>query len=206
MNGYRFFLERVLTPTGMMLLVTDEQERLRALDWEDHEVRMHRLLRLHYGVELTRLEANARVSNARRAVEAYYGGAFSAIDTLHVKTGGTAFQREVWTALRAIPVGETTTYGRLAALLGRPKAMRAVGMANGANPVGVVVPCHRVIGANATLTGYGGGIARKRWLLEHEGVALRECRRAAHQAAGQAGFGRDRHGLPRHVPARRCRG
>jgi O-6-methylguanine DNA methyltransferase len=88
------------------------------------------------------------------------------------------FQREVWTALRAIPVGETTTYGRLAALLGRPKARRAVGMANGANPVGVVVPCHRVIGANATLTGYRGGIARKRWLLEHEGVALRECRRA----------------------------
>jgi methylated-DNA-[protein]-cysteine S-methyltransferase len=131
MNGYRFFLERVPTPTGMMLLVTDEQERLRALDWEDHEVRMHRLLRLHYGARLTRLETNARVSNARRAVEAYYDGAFSAIDTLHVKTGGTEFQREVWTALRAIPVGETTTYGRLAALLGRSKAMRAVGMANG---------------------------------------------------------------------------
>jgi methylated-DNA-[protein]-cysteine S-methyltransferase len=171
MNGYRFFLERVPTPTGMMLLVADEQERLRALDWEDHEVRMYRLLRLHYGAGLTRLEANARVSNARRAVEAYYGGAFSAIDTLDVKTAGTDFQREVWTALRAIPVGETTTYGRLAALLGRPKAMRAVGMANCANPVGVVVPCHRVIGANASLTGYGGGIARKHWLLEHEGAA-----------------------------------
>jgi methylated-DNA-[protein]-cysteine S-methyltransferase len=136
MNDYRFFVERVPTPSGTMLLVTDEQERLRALDWEDHEVRMHRLLRLHYGVQLTRLEANARVSNARRAVEAYYGGAVSAIDILHVKTGGTDFQREVWTALRAIPVGETTTYGRLAALLGRPKARRAVGMANGANPSG----------------------------------------------------------------------
>jgi methylated-DNA-[protein]-cysteine S-methyltransferase len=143
MNGYHFFLERVPTPTGMMLLVTDEQERLRALDWEDHEVRMYRLLRLHYDAGLTRLEANARVSNARRAVEAYYGGAFSAVDSLHVKTGGTEFQREVWTALRAIPVGEATTYGRLAALLG----------------------------ANASLTGYGGGIARKRWLLEHEGAA-----------------------------------
>jgi methylated-DNA-[protein]-cysteine S-methyltransferase len=131
MNDYRFFVERVPTPSGTMLLVTDEQERLRALDWEDHEVRMHRLLRLHYGVQLTRLEANARVSNARRAVEAYYGGAVSAIDILHVKTGGTDFQREVWTALRAIPVGETTTYGRLAALLGRPKARRAVGMAMG---------------------------------------------------------------------------
>jgi methylated-DNA-[protein]-cysteine S-methyltransferase len=187
MNDYRFFLERVPTPTGMMLLVTDEQERLRALDWEDHEVRMHRLLRLHYGTGLTRLKANARASNARRAVEAYYGGAFSAIDTLHVKTGGTGFQREVWTALRAIPVGETTTYGRLAALLGRPRAMRAVGMANGANPVGVVVPCHRVIGANASLTGYGGGIERKRWLLEHERAALGEYRCAARKAAGQAG-------------------
>jgi methylated-DNA-[protein]-cysteine S-methyltransferase len=182
MNDYRFYLERVPTPTGMMLLVTDEQERLRALDWEYHEARIHRLLRLHYGAGLTRLEANARVSNARRAVEAYYGGAVSAIDTLRVKTGGTCFQREVWTALRAIPVGETTTYGRLAALLGRPKAMRAVGMANGAN-----VPCHRVIGANATLTGYGGGIARKRWLLEHERAAPRECLCAARTAAGQVG-------------------
>lgn len=171
MNDYRFFIEHLPTPTGAMLLLTDEQERLRALDWEDHEARLRRLLRLHYGTGRTLLEASPRISNARRAVEAYYAGELSAIDALEVKTGGTAFQRETWTALRAIPVGEITTYGRLAALLGRPKAVRAVGLANGANPVAVVVPCHRVIGANAALVGYGGGIQRKRWLLEHEGAA-----------------------------------
>jgi methylated-DNA-[protein]-cysteine S-methyltransferase len=172
MNGYRFFIERVPTPTGTMLLVTDEQDVLRALDWEDYEPRMHRLLRLHYGEGRTRLEANPQTSTARRALEAYYAGTLSVLDTVRVQTGGTAFQREVWAALRTIPAGTTTTYGRLAAQLGRPKAMRAVGMANGANPIGIVVPCHRVIGADASLTGYGGGIARKRWLLAHEGVRI----------------------------------
>ncbi len=80
-------------------------------------------------------------------------------------------QRSVWAALRAIPAGETRSYGALAAEIERPAAVRAVGLANGANPVGVVVPCHRVIGANASLTGYAGGIERKRWLLSHEGVS-----------------------------------
>jgi methylated-DNA-[protein]-cysteine S-methyltransferase len=82
----------------------------------------------------------------------------------------TPFQREVWTALRTIPVGTTVSYRALAGRLNRPQAMRAVGMANNANPTGVVVPCHRVIGADGSLTGYGGGLPRKRWLLEHEGV------------------------------------
>lgn len=172
MNGHRFFIEHVPTPTGAMLLVTDEQDVLRALDWEDYEPRMHRLLRLHYGEGRVRLEANPRASTARRALEAYYAGVLSVLDTLRVQTGGTAFQREVWAALRSIQVGTTTTYGSLAAQLGRPKAMRAVGMANGANPIGIVVPCHRVIGADASLTGYGGGIARKHWLLAHEGVTI----------------------------------
>jgi methylated-DNA-[protein]-cysteine S-methyltransferase len=96
----------------------------------------------------------------------------TAINSLPVKTEGTAFQRSVWAALRTIPTGKTTTYGRLAVGVGRPKAVRAVGMANGANPISVIVPCHRVIGADATLTGYGGGLERKGWLLRHEGV---EC-------------------------------
>jgi methylated-DNA-[protein]-cysteine S-methyltransferase len=93
-------------------------------------------------------------------------------DNLPVKTGGTAFQREVWAALRAIPAGQTVSYGAMASRLDRPKTTRAVGVAIGANPVGVVVPCHRVIGADASLRGYGGGLKRKRWLLEHEGVRL----------------------------------
>jgi methylated-DNA-[protein]-cysteine S-methyltransferase len=91
-----------------------------------------------------------------------------AIDAVDVRTGGTDFQRRVWAALRRIPAGTTTSYGRLAAAIGSPSACRAVGLANGANPIGIVVPCHRVIGADKTLTGYGGGIDRKRWLLDHE--------------------------------------
>ena len=89
---------------------------------------------------------------------------------LPVETGGTEFQREVWRALRAIPAGETRSYGALASSIGRASAVRAVGLANGANPIGVVVPCHRVIGQNGALTGYAGGIERKRWLLAHEGT------------------------------------
>jgi methylated-DNA-[protein]-cysteine S-methyltransferase len=176
MDNHRFFVERVATPTGPMLLLTDARESLRALDWEDHEARMRRLLRLHYGDGDVRLEPRAETSKARRALEAYFGGALSALDALEVETGGTAFQREVWAALRAIRVGETTSYGRLAASIGRPKAVRAVGMANGANPIGIVVPCHRVIGADDSLTGYGGGLERKRWLLRHEGAAPRQSR------------------------------
>src|ERR1700736_2299279 len=110
-------------------------------------------------------------------------GDLSAIDKVPVKTGGTAFQREVWAALRTIPAGKTVSYGALAAQLERPKAVRAVGLATGANPVGVVVPCHRVIGANASLTGYGGGLQRKRWLLEHEGVVLKPASRRRLMAA-----------------------
>jgi methylated-DNA-[protein]-cysteine S-methyltransferase len=171
MNDHRFFLERLQTPTGAMLIVTDEEDALRALDWEDYETRMQRLLRLHYGEGRARVEAAARASEATRAIEAYFGGDLPAVDRLLVKTGGTQFQREVWAALRAIPVGQTTSYGRLAVRLGRPAAMRAVGLANGSNPIAIVVPCHRVIGADGALTGYAGGVERKRWLLDHEGAA-----------------------------------
>ena len=165
----RFFIETFAAPTGTMVLLTDAQEHVRALDWTDYAPRMHRLLRLHYGT--VGLEAKSTVSKARRAVEAYHDGNLTAIDELPVRTGGTPFQRSVWAALRTISAGETMTYGDLAVTLGRPKAMRAVGMANGGNPIGVIVPCHRVIGANGSLIGYGGGMARKRWLLRHENAA-----------------------------------
>jgi methylated-DNA-[protein]-cysteine S-methyltransferase len=92
-----------------------------------------------------------------------------------VRTGGTAFQRKVWHALTTIPVGETRSYGQLAAQIGAPSAVRAVGLANGANPIGVVIPCHRVIGADGSLTGFGGGLPRKRWLLKHEGAAFKDA-------------------------------
>jgi methylated-DNA-[protein]-cysteine S-methyltransferase len=164
----RLFVETFATPIGTMLLLTDEAAQVCAVDWEDYAPRMHQLLRLQLGE--VQLQPNAATSPARRAIEAYFGGDLGAIDTLPVRTGGTAFQREVWAALRTIPLGQTTTYGSLAVRLGRPKAVRAVGAANGANPVSLIVPCHRVIGADATLTGYGGGLERKRWLLRHEGV------------------------------------
>jgi methylated-DNA-[protein]-cysteine S-methyltransferase len=163
-------LDRIATPVGEVLLVTDGEGAVRALDFADYEARMTRLLARHApGATLVGGRAPETV---RRAVEAWFGGDLTALDGLTVKTGGTAFQRTVWAALRAIPAGETRSYGQLAAAIGAPRAVRAAGLANGQNPVAVIVPCHRVIGANGTLTGYAGGLERKRWLLKHEGVAI----------------------------------
>lgn len=167
-----FILDRMKTPIGIMLIVADEDGNLRALDWAGFETRLHRLLALHYGPGAAQLRDGNASSIIKNALEAYFSGALTAIDALSVKTGGTAFQREVWAALRRIRPGETWSYGRLAKEIGRPDAVRAVGLANGANPIGLVVPCHRVIGANAKLTGYAGGLERKRWLLQHEGADL----------------------------------
>ncbi len=164
--------ELIPTPVGVIVLLTDARGRIRALDWDDHEARMQRLLRLHYGRDGVTLSDDGGPSAARRALEAYFAGAFTALDNLEVETAGTPFQRAVWAALRRIPAGQTLSYGALAARIGKPAAVRAVGLANGSNPIGVVVPCHRVIGANGALTGYGGGLPRKRWLLEHEGARL----------------------------------
>lgn len=161
-------MDRAPTPIGLMLVVCDEAGCLRALDWEEYEQRMLRLLRLHYGVNGYVLEPASDPFGRTTAMRTYLGGDVSVIDALPVATAGTPFQREVWRALRDIPAGSTTSYGQLAQRIGRPKAVRAVGMANGANPIGVVVPCHRVVGANASLTGYGGGLERKQWLLDHE--------------------------------------
>lgn len=159
-------LDRIATPVGEVLLVTDGEGAVRALDFADYEDRMSRLLARHApGAVVVEGRAPDRV---RRAVEAWFGGDLTALDGLTVKTGGTAFQRTVWAALRDIPAGETRSYGQLAAAIGSPKAVRAAGLANGQNPIAVIVPCHRVIGANGTLTGYAGGLERKRWLLDHE--------------------------------------
>jgi methylated-DNA-[protein]-cysteine S-methyltransferase len=183
MQDQTFSLERIDTPTGPMLIVTDEAHRLRALDWEDHEPRMQRLLQRHYGANTIQLRAASQPSAAQRALEAYFEGDMDAIAGLPTATSGTDFQRMVWDALRRIPVGHTVSYGTLAAQIGRPTAPRAVGLANGANPIAIVVPCHRVIGANAALTGYGGGLERKRWLLAHE----RACVPSRHDAQLELG-------------------
>ena len=161
-------VEQLSSPLGPMLLLSDDQQTLRMLDWVDCQERMDRLLRRQYGLGRARTVPGARRTAARDAMEAYFDGDLTAIDRLPVANGGTDFQRQVWAALRTIPAGQTCSYGQLAAAIARPKAVRALGLANGANPIGIVVPCHRVIGANAALTGYGSGIARKRWLLDHE--------------------------------------
>lgn len=105
-----------------------------------------------------------------RAFDAYFAGDIAAIDALEAAPSGTEFQRAVWAELRRIRAGTTISYSQLAVRIGRPDAVRAVGTANGANPVPIVIPCHRVIGANGSLVGYGGGLEMKRWLLAHEGL------------------------------------
>ncbi len=165
-----FRLDRLETPIGVALLVTDADGVLRALDWEDYTPRMKELLRLHYG-SVTLNEARAP-REMRAALTAYFKGDLASLATIAWRVAGTPFQQKVWSALAKIPAGRTLSYGALAAKLGRPTAMRAVGHANGSNPISVVVPCHRLIGADGSLVKYGGGLERKRWLLRHEGVAV----------------------------------
>ena len=163
-------LDRMTTPLGEGLLVTDANGYLRAFDWTTHETRLTTLLRRQNPpADLVGGTAPAAV---RAELDAYFAGDLTALGRIAWRTGGTAFQRQVWTALCTIPAGETLTYKGLAERIGRPKAIRAVGLANGSNPVSIVVPCHRVIGANGKLTGYGGGLDRKHWLLSHEGAAF----------------------------------
>ncbi len=165
-------IDRIPTPIGEMVIIADRDGNLRAVDWTDHDPRAENSLRLHYGPQNGKagftLTPAHNPGGLSRAISNYFAGDLTAIDSLPTKTNGTPFQREVWQALREIPVGTTTSYGELAKHIGRPKAVRAVGLANGSNPVSVVVPCHRVIGSNGSLTGYGGGLNRKRWLLDHE--------------------------------------
>jgi methylated-DNA-[protein]-cysteine S-methyltransferase len=106
-------------------------------------------------------------ADAREQLRAYFAGELTRFE-LNLAPHGTPFQSRVWSALQAIPYAQTTTYGALAKHLGDPRAVRAVGLANGRNPIAIVIPCHRVIGADGGLTGYGGGLHRKQWLLAHE--------------------------------------
>jgi methylated-DNA-[protein]-cysteine S-methyltransferase len=157
-------IDHLETPIGRLAIVADEHGRLHVVGFTDGHARVEN--------ELAREPAkSAKDPNGlTSALAAYFAGELAAIDGLPVAFDGTEFQRSVWRALTHIPCGETRSYGDVARQIGNPKAVRAVGLANGKNPVGIVVPCHRVIGANGTLTGYGGGIERKRWLLRHEGV------------------------------------
>jgi methylated-DNA-[protein]-cysteine S-methyltransferase len=167
------FLDRLETPIGVLNVVADAPGRLRATEWVEDEAALHRGLRRQFGADGYALEPRreGKPFGLVGAIARYFAGDLGALDEIPVETGGTPFQRAVWSALRGIPCGSTTTYSELARAIGRPVAVRAVGMAHGANPVPVVVPCHRVVGADGTLTGYGGGLDRKRWLLSHEAAA-----------------------------------
>lgn len=163
-------LGQLSSPVGTIHFATDEGEALRALIFGDDQALIADLLRRRYGTVPT--SPTAEPGPIGRALQRYFDGDLSAITGVRTASSGTPFQCSVWAALSEIPAGTTVSYGAIATKIGRPNAVRAVGMANGANPIGLVVPCHRVIGADGTLTGYGGGIERKRWLLAHEGVAV----------------------------------
>lgn len=172
------------SPIGAVLLGWDGQERLRVLYFEDSEDRMRRQLRRPYGA--IPMEEKRVPAALAAAVGSYFDGDHKAFEAVALAPAGTPFQRRVWTLLLAIPSGETRTYRQMAEVMGRPEAQRAVGFANGANPISVAIPCHRLIGSNGTLTGYGGGLDRKKWLLAHEGVeTVSSGARINNRAAGR---------------------
>lgn len=162
-------IDKIDFKMGQILIVSDG-EKLCALDFAGYESRMMRLLEKRYGSVHFIETPNPQGFSDR--IRSYLAGEFSSVDEMPVSTGGTAFQQQVWFALRSIGPGTVITYGELAQRIGRPTAHRAVGMTNSLNPVAIVLPCHRVIGTNANLTGYAGGLECKRWLLQHEGVEL----------------------------------
>jgi methylated-DNA-[protein]-cysteine S-methyltransferase len=164
----QLFLDELESPVGRLVLINDG-EALRVLDFVDCEERMQRLLKIHYG-DNQPVAGGGKASGIKARVKAYFAGDLTSIDSIPVQTDGTPFQKQVWAELRNVPVSTTISYGELAKRIGRPSASRAVGLANGSNPIAIVVPCHRVIGANGSLTGYGGGMERKRWLLAHESL------------------------------------
>ncbi|MDJ0702582.1 MAG: methylated-DNA--[protein]-cysteine S-methyltransferase [Leptolyngbyaceae cyanobacterium MO_188.B28] len=164
-------MDRVDSELGQILVVCDHHQ-LCALDFGDDEDRLKTLLNRRFGEIILRPATNPLGVSDR--IRAYLAGEYDSLNGIPVNPGGAPFQQKVWSALCAIPCGEVLSYGELAAKIGQPTASRAVGMANSRNPIAIVIPCHRVIGANASLTGYAGGIERKRWLLEHEGVVLEE--------------------------------
>jgi methylated-DNA-[protein]-cysteine S-methyltransferase len=159
-------VDQMETPIGELLVAVTDEGSLVATYFAAPDDPQALLVRATGAA--VRLQTQEDPAGCCTALRAYFAGRLDAIERLPAAPFGTPFQREVWSALRTIPCGTTTSYGALARQLGRPAASRAVGLASGANPVSIVIPCHRVIGANGSLTGYGGGLDRKRWLLAHE--------------------------------------
>ena len=152
------------------ILIAVDNGKLAALDFNGYEARMQRLLSKRY--DAVKFTKKSNPCGFAACLRAYLAGELDALDAIPVEPGGTAFQRAAWQALRTIPAGSTATYAEQAARIGRPKAVRAIGAAHGQNPIAIVLPCHRVVGANGSMTGYAGGVATKEWLLRHEGCSI----------------------------------
>ena len=153
------------SPIGRILFASDGKA-VCMLDFEGFEARTSALLARRFGK--VEFERPSDPLGLKHQLDRYFAGDLHAFDATPVRIGGTPFQESVWRALRKIPAGETRSYGELARKLNRPQAARAVGHANSLNPIAIIVPCHRVIGASSSLTGYAGGLERKQWLLDHE--------------------------------------
>jgi methylated-DNA-[protein]-cysteine S-methyltransferase len=161
----RIVLSRYEAPIGPLVLAA-EGDALLALEFQHRSKGIRaRMKAANPGAEVEEGTLSKKIASE---LEAYFGGDTRALDRVEVRTAGTPFQREVWATLRRIPAGQVWSYQQLARAVGRPKASRAVGSANGANPVALVVPCHRVIATGGKLGGYGGGLHLKEWLLRHE--------------------------------------
>ena len=161
----RLLVDTIASPVGEILLVV-HGESIVAIEFNDRFDKIDRRLRRRFGA-YEREDVNDPHGFSGR-IRDYFSGDSEAFEGCDLDPGGTSFQRDVWDNLVKISWGETMSYGELAKRVGRPKASRAVGAANGQNPIAIALPCHRVVGANGSLTGYGGGIARKQWLLAHE--------------------------------------
>ncbi|CAN5866172.1 methylated-DNA--[protein]-cysteine S-methyltransferase [soil metagenome] len=162
-------LSVVQTPIGPLTLAA-RSGRICLLHFGDDEGAARATVTKWYGS--VPINSVPDPAGAATVLTHYFAGDLDALDAVEVEMNGTDFQRRVWAALRDVKAGTTASYSQVAVAVGSPAAVRAVGAANGANPVAVVVPCHRIIGANGTLTGYGGGLERKQWLLRHEGGRL----------------------------------
>ncbi len=170
MEGSDLIRAVMSSPVGDLVVITDRAGVLHGLDFAGNDARLDRLVARYW--PRARVAAGPAPAAVADALSAYFAGRSNALDVLTVAPGGTDFQREVWAALRRIPAGSTCSYADIARQLGRPKAVRAVGQANGANPVSLVQPCHRVVASGGGLGGYAGGLERKSWLLAHEGVSV----------------------------------
>ncbi len=172
------FYTTIESPVGPLFLGGSAAGIHRLVFLEPDESRLRTVYTLTGSIEALEHDAGepaehdaGAAGEVTRQLDEYFEGTRTAFD-LPLAPRGTPFQLSVWEALTTIPAGETRSYGEVASMVEAPSASRAVGMANGRNPIAIVVPCHRVVGADGTLTGYGGGLHRKRWLLEHESSSM----------------------------------